>query len=292
MKQPPVDITKISRLSRQIDPGVRSNRFVLGGAVVAALAAAAVAAMASADSVSWGVAAGGAVFLAWALAREIDPDHSGSASIAMVLALPLLLMGRPSLLLVVGALMAARMISGTVGGRLTIIDTVGMVVLAGLVGSRQGGLLVAAAMAGGFVVAQGLHRRSAIGAGSMLATAAIVSTPFRANPVAHGLAGGEAALLVASGIAGMVALRIEGVRSTTDVGAEPLSARRVRFARIVVWGLVMVSGLVLGGVGVVALTPAAAALAAVAIHSLQRSRGGAPPSGAPAAFAEVHTAPH
>jgi len=62
------------------------------------------------------VGAFAALFLAWAVARELDPDENLSASIALVLAfVALLQFGFASAWLVGGVLLGTRLIVGTVG---------------------------------------------------------------------------------------------------------------------------------------------------------------------------------
>jgi asparagine N-glycosylation enzyme membrane subunit Stt3 len=62
------------------------------------------------------------VFAAWALTRELDPDHPWPAAVAMVASFVVGLWFVPAAFVVVAAAAALRMISGTVGRSLTPID--------------------------------------------------------------------------------------------------------------------------------------------------------------------------
>jgi hypothetical protein len=68
------------------------------------------------ESVLWGIAAGLAVFLTWALGRELDPDHDLSAFVgAGLVFIALLLVDAPSLLLILWLLSVLRTVNRTVG---------------------------------------------------------------------------------------------------------------------------------------------------------------------------------
>ncbi|MFQ5460981.1 MAG: hypothetical protein ACE5EL_09330, partial [Anaerolineae bacterium] len=78
------------------------------------------------------VASGAAALLAWAVARELDPDHPLAALWAAALALPLVvIVGFPAWLAVLALLMAVRALNGSTGRRPVALD---YVVLAALVG--------------------------------------------------------------------------------------------------------------------------------------------------------------
>lgn len=76
---------KGTSLSRIIDPRVQSNVLALGIAIVAgvgAIAARLVDDTGAAESLLDSFGAGVAVFLAWAIGRELDPDNNSSALLA------------------------------------------------------------------------------------------------------------------------------------------------------------------------------------------------------------------
>jgi hypothetical protein len=76
------------------------------------------------QSVLWGLGAGLTVFLAWALGRELDPDHNPSAFLASSLALiGVIIWGIPSLGLLLWLLIAVRIVNRTTGIAASIFDS-------------------------------------------------------------------------------------------------------------------------------------------------------------------------
>lgn len=149
------------------------------------------------------VRAGGAVFAAWATAREIDPDHPGTAFAAMPLAAAGLALGRPSLAASFGTMLWARFAAGTVGLPLRPPD----------------GLNLAAGTATGVIeVARHARARRPLGAaGWIVAGAAAVATGL--------------------------ALTGPAPRSTDDTGATVLEPLRVGTARAAAGASVALSAL-------------------------------------------------
>ena len=83
-----------------------------------------------ADAVVAGLAVGAAVFVAWAISREIDPDNQFSAFLSSVIALGAALFLAPLQLLVLGgAMVLCRVVNRTVGPPATFFDTVTVLVL-------------------------------------------------------------------------------------------------------------------------------------------------------------------
>ena len=270
MNSPTVDLNSITRLGRQLDPKLRSNQVAIGGAALIAALASLVAARQQGSPSSWFIAAGGAGFLSWAVARELDPDHPASAGLAMVLSVPLLALGRPSILLVVGALMAVRMMAGTVGGRPTIVDVLGIMFLAGVVGARPAGFLVVLLLAVGFVVAEGRNRRAGIIASGIVLAGILGAAIIGSSQIAAGTGDVPIILVPVLGFA-LISLSVASVGATTDVGDELLSVERVRLARAAAVMLVGIATVVLGSAGLAAVSPVAAALVATGFWRLRRT---------------------
>jgi hypothetical protein len=79
---------KVSSLGRTLDPDYPSNRAVLILVPILAAAAAILAWLIGVPTLAGllrGIRVGLAAFVSWALTREIDPDHNGSAFLAMAL---------------------------------------------------------------------------------------------------------------------------------------------------------------------------------------------------------------
>lgn len=74
--------------------------------------------------VLWGLGAGAAVFLAWALGRELDPDNNPSAFIAAGFALiGIFFWGIPSLAILFWLLIGVRILNRTTGLAPTVLDS-------------------------------------------------------------------------------------------------------------------------------------------------------------------------
>lgn len=101
------------------------------------------------DSVSKGFNAALAFFLAWAIARELDPDYDLSAFVAAGLALiGLIFWGLPSILVLFWVLLVARLVNRTTGLPARRLDSVALLLLAGwltFTGSIFVGLITALA---------------------------------------------------------------------------------------------------------------------------------------------------
>ena len=76
------------------------------------------------------------VFMAWALARELDPDHPWPATISMIASFVAGLWFAPAALVVVVAALTLRMITGTVGRPFTVVD-VGVMAMVGFGSGRE-----------------------------------------------------------------------------------------------------------------------------------------------------------
>jgi hypothetical protein len=126
----------------------------------------------------WGVGAGVTVFLAWALCRELDPDHDMSAFVAAGLAvIGLFVFGLANLGRLFWLLLAVRVVNRTTGLPATIVDSLAVVGLSGwLVYNGNWGFGVLTVMA--FLLDSQLappHRQQIIFAGlSALSTVAII----------------------------------------------------------------------------------------------------------------------
>ena len=84
------------------------------------------------NSLLWAAGAGAAVFLTWAIARELDPDHHWAAFpgvVIMLIALPLV--GLPGFILLFWLLTATRVLNHTTGLRPGLADSVVLTILTG-----------------------------------------------------------------------------------------------------------------------------------------------------------------
>jgi len=122
-----MSISRITATGRSIDPNYPTNRaiallalaVIVGGSVLQLIAGVQLV-----PSISWGIAAGLAVFLAWALARELDPDHDLSAFVAAGLTLiALFFFDLPGLTVLLWMIILLRIVNRTVGLPATILDS-------------------------------------------------------------------------------------------------------------------------------------------------------------------------
>lgn len=261
-----------SGLGRRLDFGLLSNRIAVAVPVLSGMVAGSWGLLDGAslwEATGYGVAAGGASFLGWATARELDPDHPGSAALAAVATPWLVLWSGPALAAGGLWLVALRIMSGTTGAAPYPPDLVVVVGLGTLASLGERGL--AGALAGYAVIALSTRfeerARSAtltaafVGGGIAVATAVlagVVVAPVEPDAATAAWVG-AIALTVAA------AWRIR-VTSVTDRRPQPLLRSRVRLSLVAagVWGALAV--LWHGAVGVAVAGPALVALASVALR--------------------------
>ncbi len=122
-----------SHVMRPLDAGNRWNLLVLGLTGLAFVIGVALT-LSLGRPPTLAVVASGAVFLSWALVREVDPDHQPGAVLAALVGGTWALAGMPTAILpFVGLLMVARILVETTGRRPLVTDLVGLGILAGLV---------------------------------------------------------------------------------------------------------------------------------------------------------------
>jgi hypothetical protein len=208
-------------------------------------------------------------FLAWAIARELDPDHGASAFVAAGLSLiPLAMLGRPDYAAVFLVLLILRIVNRTVGPAARPLDTIAILALAGVAAWRGNPLIVAAA-ATAFALDGILrpdHRIHLVAAGAAFGLVAVAGTHL-----AGGLPGPDVISGLGLGATLPFLILIKGSGdplSVSDDGGGRLSATRVRSAQ---WlGFLLFAALVVGSgrAGWSAVSPLWAALAGTGLFSL------------------------
>jgi hypothetical protein len=261
-----VNLYEHTGLGRHLDVRLLSNRVAV--AVTALVGIIAFAARwlftADFDLLADGYAAGATavgVFLAWAIARELDPDRPRVATIAMVLAAGLTLLGTPAPAVAGIALLAFRILVGSVGTRLRPADIAVLLGAAAYAGTRPEAWPAAAAL----VVATAMTRPTKnaalpIGLGATAILGALVSS---AAPAFASLSATSFALLGATAAAIALAWRVPAVASTDDRGSKRISTGSVVAARLLATAVVV--GTMTFSGGAAAVTPIVASLAAVAL---------------------------
>ena len=212
------------------------------------------------DALLPAVYAGVTVFLAWAIAREIDPDEARTANLAAVLAIGgRLLAGPGNLAALVMLLLATRIVLRSTGLAPTMLDSFVFLPLAGFIaGQTVTGWMAALVLA--YAIARD-HRLPEPAGRHSLVAAFVVSATASGGVIASGAFGAEwpvpdawpVALLAAGFIAGL-ALPGYIPMSKADYTGEMLDFFRLRSARWVLMGGSILTAVVGGGSAVAGLS--------------------------------------
>jgi hypothetical protein len=184
----------------------------------------------------WGVGAGVTVFLAWALCRELDPDHDLSAFAAAGLAVVgLFVFGLANLGRLFWLLLAVRVVNRTTGLPATIVDSLAVIGLSGwLVYNGNWGFGVLTVMA--FLLDSQLtppHKQQVLFAG--LSALSTVATVLLKGPLWPDAGFSWGAGLIALGFSAVfipVILWSSTLKSMEDESGEGLKPMRVQAAQV------------------------------------------------------------
>lgn len=277
-------MSDVTALGRRVDPRYPTNLAIVALALAVTMAGIVIRLLSGAallESVSWGFGAGFALFLAWALGRELDPDHDLSAFLGAGLVLiALLLVGTPALLAAFWLLLVVRLVNRTIGLPARPLDSLAVLGVAGWLtwqGYWMVGLVTAAAFLLDGLLMPALKYHLLVGGLALVATGAL--SIFHGTMVmqkGHTLP----VVMSTAAMAGLFLLVIATSREVQAVGdatGKPLNPRRIQAAQV----LALLSGLLFawwaGELGVVDLLPLWAAIVGtglyrLAILFLQRSR--------------------
>lgn len=238
-------MTRLTHLGREFHPRYSTHRWVIVIGLSAALWGGGLAAVRGAglSQASWSAAASAAAaFLAWAIGRELDPDHKFSAILAAVAtALVQPWLGAANLLGLAWCLGLARIVNGSTGLPPTASDLLLHFGAAALVGWLAGPVLPAVSGLG-VVLAALIHNRPRwqVGGGLLHVITSVVLALLigwrTSDPPAA-----VVALATAVGAVGIVWVFGSQARivSTGDYSGEPLKRRAVQaaiaLAALVVW---------------------------------------------------------
>jgi len=236
-----MDTRRFTHIGRPVDPAWPTNRAIALITVATGLIAGGV--VLATDSlnvtdtalVSFRTAA--AVFLAWAMTREIDPDHQAPAFVAAGLALLGIVYANmpPPVLPVVWLLLCVRIVNRSTGLAPRLADLI-LVSGLGIWLATNGYPMAAAATGAAIWLNHRVDGRSSLWLPG-LATALVLTTPlaWMSDAGSAATAGTDWALLLAA--VGASALFVASTRksgppqSLDDEGVHRLSARRMRYAR-------------------------------------------------------------
>jgi hypothetical protein len=267
------DITALGRTP--IDPRYPTNLAIGALTLVVAIAGAIlrlVSGAAPLESALWGIGAGLALFLTWALGRELDPDHDLSAFVGTGLVLiGLLILDRPSLLVIFWLLLILRIVNRTVGLPARPLDSLAVLGLGAWL-AWQGYWMVGLATAVAFLL-DGLLSpplRHQLFVSGLAFFATLVLSIFHGDiAMEHGPT--TAVAIAAAVMAGLFLVVIATSRESKSVGdatGEPLNPRRVQAAQILALLTALLFAWWAGASGMVALLPLWAAMTGVGLYRL------------------------
>lgn len=262
-----METTRITSIGRPVDPAWPTNRAILILSLTVMLVVATFrivfGGLAFLPALVAAAFAGGSVFLAWAFARELDPDHDLAAFVGALIALPAWeLLGSPRFTSLVLLLLGLRIVNRTVGPPARPLDSIALLLLAGWVAWR-GDWITTVVILGAFVldgILKPEHRIHLAAAGAALALTAVAVS--RAG-IPAGLAGPDLPSVLALALL-LPFLRVlapsRNLQTLTDVGALPLVAIRIRSAQALGLLAVFLAVAAYGLEGLEALSPLWAAM--------------------------------
>lgn len=256
---------RFSSIGRPVDRRYPTNRAIASLSLVVAILGFVLRRLAgtpSPESLLAGFVLAIGFFLAWATARELDPDHDASAFVAAGLSLiPQTMLGRPDLAGVVLILLSLRIVNRTVGPAARPLDTIGILALVGVAVWREQPVLALAA-AGAFTldaILDPAHRihLAAAGASIGLLGVGLSRSPATTVPPLTLVTG----LALAATLPFLFLIRAsEAPCTVSDAGGDPLRGSRVRAAQWLALAAMVGSIVVRGQAGLAALSPLWAAL--------------------------------
>lgn len=233
---------QLSSLGRPLDPKYPSNLFILIFATAGFIAFFVFKLLGgepALGSLGYGVRSALAIFLAWALGRELDPDYPLSANVSAVgSAIWVGWHGVPSLLLAVWALFVFRIVSRSTGKRATTLDA-GLLMMVTGVGVWFGhhsfwilAVMTSGAFCGDAVLSNPARKQLFPGAIMALFTAVFLFlNPLEIPHLNDTLPFYGAALGTA--LSFTVVIYDSGkINSVADLGASTLSSARIRFTQV------------------------------------------------------------
>jgi hypothetical protein len=271
-------------MGRAIDPRYPTNLAIGLLCATVFLAGVAVQVLTGFDwvpAIQWAIGASFAVFFAWALSRELDPDHDLSAFVgAGLIFVAVWLIELPTLLALLWIILVLRTVNRTTGLAAKVMDSLGLLALGGWLawqGNWGYGLVTALALGLDGRLSLPLKRHLAF-AVLALAITGISLLPFglfSESKAGVGAAVGVGlswpvllALFATSCLFLLVIYGSRVIQSVGDVGGEPLDPRRVQAAQ----GLALLTALQVawwqGTPGVTSLLPLWAAMLGTGSYQL------------------------
>jgi len=258
-------VRRFSSIGRPVERSHPTNRAIASLTLVVAILGFAIRRVTGThplESFLGGITLAIGFFLAWAIARELDPDHDFSAFVAAGLSLiPNVVLGRPDFAAVFLVLLALRIVNRTVGPAARPLDTIAILGLVGMAAWR-GHPVVAGIAAGAFAldaILHPAHRVHLVAAGASIGLLGVGVSRLQAAP-AHSLTA-VTWLALAATLPFLALIRnSREPQAVPDAGGPPLIGRRVRAAQWLGFIGLGAAVLVEGPAGLAALSPLWAAL--------------------------------
>jgi hypothetical protein len=266
-------ITDLTSIGRSLDPRYPTNRAITLLTVAVGAVGTVSRLLIGLDLISsilWGLAAGFAVFFAWALARELDPDHDLSAFVAAgLMLLGLLLFELPTLLPLLWMLVLLRIINRTAGPPAKIWDSLSLLGLGGWL-AWQGNWIYGLMTAVAFLLDGRMsppQRRQLLFAGIALLVTGVLFVVNGGLVGAGGLSLPITAVIIATCVLYVgVIFGSRKLMAVSDATGQPLDPRRIQAGQV----LALLTALQVawwdGMAGVVGLMPLWAAILGVALY--------------------------
>ncbi|REK18937.1 MAG: hypothetical protein DWQ40_08170 [Actinobacteria bacterium] len=276
---------QLTGLGRPIDVREGSNLVaVLGSAVIGALIF--IGTWIADGSPDLIVSVAGAIggFLSWAIARELDPDRTQVANLALVAGGLFALAGPPALLVAGVALLAFRVIVNSVGTDLRPVDWVVLLAAAAYAGTTAIGWLISLALV--FGVGRRPDRPRWLP--PLMAAASIATAVLVAGVPEPGVPGtGVSVALLTTLIIGMWRSRAATVTSRSDSGTRSIQATDVSVARLAAVAILAFGAVLAPETAGIALGPIVASTLALAVPCRSKVAGAAPADSRSAEVAEA-----
>ena len=269
-------------LGRLLDVEHRSNRYIVAATVVGGFLTLIWRWATEADDPwIWAVRVGAAMFLAWTIGRELDPDDTLTAGAASLAVVPLLALGPPSIASSAAALVAFRVAVRTTGVSPHLIDGIVLTAFAFYLGTQETswpalGVLILAVGTDRYAHPPGPVRTLwfalAMTAGAFIAALFFAGTTDWMQPTIP-----EWLVIGATAALGFLAIvNTQPPTSRADYHPGDLSETRLRFGRVLAVFTLVVGVVYVGGPTVPDLTPLWAAAGSVALLPIYRRATGRP----------------
>ena len=281
-----MDLRRVSGIARPLDFGYPSNRWIAAIAVAVLAAAWLLRGLATGAWLAAGADAGLAalaVFLAWALCRELDPDLDAAALVAAALcalalgAAALLRLGPPAFAPLFVVLLAMRVLNRATGVAATPVDVLALLGLAVWLALRGDwlyvGVGVAAVLIDAVMSPRSLRRLSMTGAASVVA----IGGAWLAGqePTALSPASNLVAIVLAVGLSLLLLPSLSSAATVTTVAddtGERLRPVRVRAGQLLAPAAGIGAAVEHGSVGLTELLPLWVSIVAAGGYRLVRRR--------------------